>query len=81
MPEPFLTGAEEQIGAQSIYDLDQGATEGLPIVGYAVTGAWEQKYPGTAAAFSAALERGQLLADSDRAAVEQAVEKFLGVPP
>ncbi len=81
VPEPFLTGAEEQIGALSIYDLDQGSTQGLPIVGYAVTGAWEQKYPGTAAAFRAALERGQLLADSDRAAVEQAVEKFLGVPP
>jgi len=81
VPEPFLTGAEEQIGAQSIYDLDQGSTEGLPIVGYAVTKSWEQKYPGTAAAFSAALERGQLLADANRAAVEQAVEKFLGVLP
>lgn len=80
VPEPFLTGAEEQIGALPIYDLDQGSTEGLPIVGYAVTGAWEQKYPRTAAAFTAALERGQLLADSDRAAVEQAVEQDLGVP-
>ncbi len=81
VPEPFLTGAEEQIGALPIYDLDEGSAEGLPIVGYAVTGAWQQKYPHTAAAFSAALERGQLLADSDRAAVEQAVEQFLGVPP
>jgi len=80
VPEPFLSGAEEQIGAQPIYDLDQGSSQGLPIVGYAVTRTWEQKYPGTAAAFSAALERGQLLADTDRAAVEQAVEKFLGVP-
>jgi NitT/TauT family transport system substrate-binding protein len=81
VPEPFLTGAEEQIGALPIYDLDQGATQGLPIVGYAVTAAWERKYPATAAAFRAALERGQLLADSDRTAVEQSVEKFLGVPP
>jgi NitT/TauT family transport system substrate-binding protein len=80
VPEPFLSGAEEQIGAQPIYDLDQGSSQGLPIVGYAVTRTWEQKYPGTAAAFSAALERGQLLADSDRAAVEQAVKQFLGVP-
>jgi NitT/TauT family transport system substrate-binding protein len=80
VPEPFLSGAEEQIGAQPIYDLDQGSSQGLPIVGYAVTQTWEQKYPGTAGAFSAALEKGQLLADTDRAAVEQAVEKFLGVP-
>ena len=80
IPEPFLTGAEEQVGAQSIYDLDQGSAQGLPIVGYAVTESWQQKYPGTAAAFDAALERGQLIADQDRSAVEQAVEKFLGVP-
>jgi NitT/TauT family transport system substrate-binding protein len=80
IPEPFLTGAEEQIGAQSVYDLDQGSSQGLPIVGYAVTQTWQQKYPGTAAAFTSALEKGQLLADTDRAAVEQAVEKFLGVP-
>jgi NitT/TauT family transport system substrate-binding protein len=81
IPEPFLSGAEQQVGAQSIYDLDQGAAQGLPIVGYAVTRAWQQKYPGTAAAFTAALERGQLLADEDRAAAEQAIEKSLGVPP
>jgi NitT/TauT family transport system substrate-binding protein len=80
IPEPFLSGAEQQVGAQSIYDLDQGAAQGLPIVGYAVTRTWQQKYPGTAAAFTAALERGQLLADEDRAAAEQAIEKFLGVP-
>ena len=28
VPEPFLTGAEEQIGALSIYDLDQGCDGG-----------------------------------------------------
>lgn len=80
IPEPFLSGAEEQIGAQAIYDLDQGSSQGLPIVGYAVTQAWQQKYPGTAAAFTSALEKGQLLADTDRAAAEKAVETFLGVP-
>jgi ABC-type nitrate/sulfonate/bicarbonate transport system substrate-binding protein len=67
--------------AQEVTDLDQGATAGFPIVGYAVTRAWEQKYPETAAAFLGALERGQAMADSDRAAVERATETFLGVPP
>lgn len=81
MPEPFLSGAEQQVGAQPIYDLDQGASQGLPIVGYAVTRTWQQKYPGTAAAFSSALEKGQLLADTGHTAVERAVEDFLGVPP
>ena len=81
LPEPFLSAAGEQIGAQEVTDLDQGATTGFPIVGYAVTRAWEQKYPKTAAAFLGALERGQAIADSDRAAVEHAAETFLGVPP
>jgi len=81
LPEPFLSSAEQQIGAQEIVDLDQGATVGFPIVGYAVTRAWEQKYPKTAAAFTSALEQGQAAADSDRAAVEQAAESFLGVTP
>jgi NitT/TauT family transport system substrate-binding protein len=81
IPEPFLSSAEEQVGAQPVYDLDQGAAAGLPIVGYAVTRTWEQKYPRTAAAFTKALERGQLLADLDRSVVEKAVEKYLGVPP
>jgi len=81
LPEPFLSAAEEQIGAQEVTDLDQGATAGFPIVGYAVTRAWERKYPKTAAAFLGALERGQAVADSDRAAVERAIGAFLGVPP
>jgi NitT/TauT family transport system substrate-binding protein len=80
LPEPFLSSAEQQIGAQEIIDLDQGATADFPIVGYAVTRAWEQKYPRTAAAFLGALEKGQGAADSDRAAVERAAETFLGVP-
>jgi NitT/TauT family transport system substrate-binding protein len=80
LPEPFLSSAEQQIGAQEIIDLDQGATADFPIVGYAVTRAWEQKYPRMAAAFLGALEKGQAVADSDRAAVERAAETFLGVP-
>lgn len=81
LPEPFLSAAEQQIGAREIADLSTGATAGFPIVGYAVTQTWERKYPRTAAAFVHALEEGQALADSDRGAVEQAVEKFVGVPP
>lgn len=80
LPEPFLSAAEEQVGAQEVIDLDQGATTGFPIVGYAVTRTWELKYPKTAAAFLRALEQGQAVADSDRAAVEGAAEAFLGVP-
>ncbi|HEX6526171.1 MAG TPA: ABC transporter substrate-binding protein [Streptosporangiaceae bacterium] len=80
VPEPFLSSAEEQLGAKSIFDLDQGSAQSFPVVGYAVTSSWEQKYPKTAAAFLSALEKGQATAESDRAAVERSIRAFLGVP-
>ncbi len=81
LPEPFLSLAEQQIGARGMLDLDQGSVAGFPVVGYAVTRAYEQRYPRTVAAFLRALERGQAVADSSRAAVEQAAKAFLGVSP
>ena len=80
MPEPFVTQAEESIGAQPLADTNQGTTENLPIGGYVVTQAWAKKYPRTLAAFLRALEEGQRVADSDPPAVVKAVEKFTGVP-
>jgi NitT/TauT family transport system substrate-binding protein len=76
-----VSSAEEQFGAQDISDLDSGAVAGFPLVGYAATRAWEQRYPRTEAAFLRALEKGQQVADTDRAAVERAMQAFLGVPP
>lgn len=81
LPEPFLSLAEEEIGAQDVADLDQGGVAGFPVVGFAVTRAWERKYPRTEAAFLSALNKGQAAADSNRLYVEQAVEAFLGVSP
>ena len=81
MPEPFVSSTEEQLGALDISDLDSGAVTGFPLVGYAATRAWERRYPRTEAAFLSALAKGQQVADTDRAAVERAMETFLGVPP
>jgi NitT/TauT family transport system substrate-binding protein len=80
VPEPFVSADEEQYGLGELADLDQGATENFPLQGFAVTQAWAQKYPGTLRAFVTALEQGQQIADTDRSAVEKAVEKFLGIP-
>ena len=74
LPEPFASVAEQADGAVPLIDLDQGATTGFPVEGYVVTKQWAQKYPHTLAAFDKALEEGQSIADSDRAAVEQAME-------
>jgi NitT/TauT family transport system substrate-binding protein len=79
-PEPFVTFAEEQYGVQELADLDQGATANFPIQGYAVTESWAQKYPNTLKAFVRALAQGQQIADTDRAAVEHAMQSFLGIP-
>ncbi len=79
VPEPFASTAEQSIGAQQLFDTDQGATAGFPIQGYAVTASWEKKYPNTAAAFKQALNEGQALADNNRADAEQAMMTFAGV--
>jgi NitT/TauT family transport system substrate-binding protein len=74
LPEPFASDAEQGDGAVPLADMDQGATTSFPIAGYVVTKAWAQKYPHTLAAFYRALEAGQEIADTNRAAVEQAFE-------
>jgi NitT/TauT family transport system substrate-binding protein len=81
LPEPFVTGAEESIGAQPLADLDSGATQSLPISGYVVTKAWAHKYPKTLAALKRALVQAQRIADTDPSAVEQAMAKYSGVSP
>jgi ABC-type nitrate/sulfonate/bicarbonate transport system substrate-binding protein len=74
MPEPFASAAEQQDGAVPLADTNQGATTSLPVEGYVVTKHWAQKYPHMLAAFYQALEQGQQIADTDRAAVENAME-------
>ncbi len=80
MPEPFVTEAEETIGAQPLADADAGTTQSLPIGGYVATAAWVKKYPHTAAAFKAAILKGQEIASTDVAAVQQAVTQYAFVP-
>ena len=74
MPEPFASGAEQAVGGVPLVDLNQGATTSFPIAGYVVTKQWAQQHPHTLAAFYRALEQGQQIADTSRAAVEAAME-------
>ena len=80
LPEPFASVAEQADGAVPLVDLDQGATTSFPVAGYVVTKQWAEKYPRTLAAFDKALEEGQQVADSNRAAVEQAMEDLPMTP-
>jgi NitT/TauT family transport system substrate-binding protein len=74
LPEPFASQAEQSMGVTVLADLDQGATSAFPVQGCAVTRQWAALHPATLAAFRAAFEQGQGIADTDRAAVEQAME-------
>jgi NitT/TauT family transport system substrate-binding protein len=74
LPEPFASQAQAAFGVTTLADLNQGATTDFPIQGYVVTRQWAAEYPKTLAAFRRALEEGQQIADTNRTALEQAME-------
>ncbi len=78
LPEPFASQAEQQFGAVPLADFDQGSLLNFPIGGYIGATQWVQHHPNTVAAFLRALQQGQQVADTDRAAVEAALEKNTG---
>jgi len=78
LPEPFGTIAQQQFGAVQLADFDQGALQNLPIGCYIGTQQWVKQHPDTVAAFLRALKEGQQVADTNRAAVEAALEKNAG---
>lgn len=81
VPEPFITEAEEQSGAVPLADVDQGASQDLPVEGYFVTAAWLKRDPHTAAAFQAAILKAQAVAATQPQAVQRGVAKFAFTSP
>ena len=73
LPEPYASNTEQAEGGVPLADLDQGATMSFPVEGYVVTKQWAARHPRTLAAFYAALEQGQRIADTSRAAAERAM--------
>jgi len=76
LPEPTASADEQSMGLLELADLDQGATAAFPVGWYVVTKTWAKKYPRTLAAFLYALRAGQQIADTNRTAVEQAMQKL-----
>jgi len=81
LAEPYVTLAEETYGERVLADLDQGAMLNFPIDGYVATHDWVQAHPSTATAFERAIQQGQAIAQSNRAAVEAAMAKSDGLAP
>lgn len=79
LSEPFVTGAEESVGALALADADQGVATGLPVSGFAVTQSWLDKYPRTAAAFRRAILKAQGIANTSLAVVQNAMVAYAGV--
>jgi NitT/TauT family transport system substrate-binding protein len=80
LPEPLGTEAEQEYGATPLADFDQGALQNFPIGTIAGDTSWVQSHPNTVTAFLRALQQGQQVADTNRAAVEQALVKNGVVP-
>jgi NitT/TauT family transport system substrate-binding protein len=69
--EPFLTGAEQSIGAVPVMSECSGSLVHFPLSGYFATAAWAAKYPHTAHAFQTAMAKAQAFAEANPAAVQQ----------
>jgi len=81
LPQPIGEAAEQRYGALPVADFDQGSLQDFPFTGYLGNTQWVDTHPDTVAAFLRALSEGQQLADTDRAAVESAMERYTAVPP
>jgi NitT/TauT family transport system substrate-binding protein len=81
LPQPLGEAAEQRYGALPLADFDQGSLQDFPFTGYLGSTQWVGAHPDTVAAFLRALNEGQQLADTDRAAVESAMEQYTDVPP
>ena len=79
LPEPFGTEAEQEYGAVQLADFNQGSLQNFPIGTVVGSSEWVQSHPNTVAAFLRAYQEGQQVADTDRAAVEQALVTHTGV--
>lgn len=80
MVEPYLTRAEQELGARILADGSSGATLDFPASAYASTGAFARTNPQTLAAFRRVLEQAQQAA-SDPATVRDALPTFSDIDP
>ena len=74
--EPFMTGAEQAMGAVPVMSQCSGSVSRLPLSGYFATAAWAAKYPHSAHAFQVAMARAQAFADANPSAVQKVLPTY-----
>ncbi|HUL26203.1 MAG TPA: ABC transporter substrate-binding protein [Streptosporangiaceae bacterium] len=79
--EPFVTEAVKEFGFQELADMDSGSTQGFPMTGYAALTSWMARYPRTAAAFTKAVEQGNVIASTNLSVLQQVLAKDLHLSP
>lgn len=77
--EPFLSGAEQALGAKLVLSQCSGSLASFPLSGYFATAAWTQQNPHTAAAFQRAMAKAQAYADANPAAVRAVLPTYTKV--
>lgn len=81
LPQPFATMAQQEYGAVQLADFDQGPVQNFPVTGYIGAANWVRTHPDTVADFTRALEEAQEVADTNREALEKAMEQYTGLRP
>jgi NitT/TauT family transport system substrate-binding protein len=77
--EPFLSGAEQALGAKLVLSQCTGSLASFPLSGYFATAAWTEQNPHTAQAFQRAMAKAQAYADAHPAAVRQVLPTYTKV--
>jgi NitT/TauT family transport system substrate-binding protein len=77
--EPFLSGAEQALGAKLVLSQCAGSLASFPLSGYFATAAWTQQNPHTAAAFQRAMAKAQAYANANPAAVRAVLPTYTKV--
>jgi NitT/TauT family transport system substrate-binding protein len=77
--EPFLSGAEQALGAKLVLSQCSGSLASFPLSGYFATESWTQQNPHTAAAFQRAMEKAQAYANANPDAVRAVLPTYTKV--
>ena len=78
MIEPYITKAEQDLGATIVTDAARGATQEFPMTGYASAKKFADANPNTMAAFRKTLQQAQEQA-SDRLQVQSVLKDYAGI--
>jgi NitT/TauT family transport system substrate-binding protein len=79
--EPFVTETVQQDKVEELADIDTGPSLGFPVSGYGVLASWAHRHPRAAAAFRRVVERGNAIAATRLAALQQAMSAVLHLSP